>query len=570
MGTGIGAIDDLSASRVLREAAPIQKRNFVVMEVRGNLLQEERVEALARWSSFKRVATIIVGEPPLAFKKESQEMMLKVKQETSDAEHKTKIAQEKQKWLSAKAVKKAEKEKKKQADRIKKMQEAMLKKQKYEQAKREAKAKGEPEPPAPEEEKAEEEVEEEEEPEEPEPMETDPPQVELTAEEKKAWFVKKPVSDMTSYLLNTSFKKFSVPTKAEGFDELKCVWQAEQKATQYMKSWVQEKKLNSRVEDLVGGEWFQKKFQEWNKTIQSYHAKQNAFKASVSQKATEAALFETKKKAYEAEKAKAEKEGKEMPVMPDELKTEPPKEEPKVDPETIDVFGVEDINDVGGGQPLYLAFQHEDWTMLALRFELYLIAHAFRKDANDPDRMSIPVEHLSFYYNKYYKKALNPKAFGCETFEETIKLVRDTVVTSPSGHKGLKVIEAQIPEELESNNVFILLTEWERRERQRRIDMGDESAKLKMMGSSWSAGVMPAVAAGAMTPGAVAPGAAATMPGVVRPAGAVQAAAAAALLQQVRPAVAMPTTVRPVMPVAGVRPGVMTPIRPFQPAWRGW
>jgi len=501
----------------------------------------------------------------MAFKKESQEMMLQVKQEKSDAEHKTKIAQEKQKWLSAKAVKKAEKEKKKQADRIKKMQEAMLKKQKYEQAKREAKAKGEPEPPAPEEEKAEEEVEEEEEPEEPEPMETDPPQVELTAEEKKAWFVKKPVSDMTSYLLNTSFKKFSVPTKAEGFDELKCVWQAEQKATQYMKSWVQEKKLNSRVEDLVGGEWFQKKFQEWNKTIQSYHAKQNAFKAAVSQKATEAALFETKEKAYEAEKAKAEKEGKEVPAMPEELKAEPPKEAPKVDLEHIDVFSVDDINDVGGGEPLYSAFQYEDWTLLSLRFELYLIAHSFQKDANDPDLVSMPGEHLSFYYQKYYRKSLNPKTFGCNTFEETLKLVRDTVVTSQSGHKGLKVLEAQVPEDLECNNVFLLLTEWERRERQRRIDMGDESAKPKMPNAPTQM-----LAMGAVPVGAVTPGAAPTAPVGIRPAAAVPAAvpsAAAVALMQQRPAFTplQPMAVRPVLPFAGVRPAW-----PFQAAWTGW
>lgn len=31
---------------------------------------------------------------------------------------------------------------------------------------------------------------------------------------------------------------------------------------------------------------------------------------------------------------------------------------------------------------------------------------AFRKDANDADRVLVPLDHLPFYYNRYYKKAL--------------------------------------------------------------------------------------------------------------------------------------------------------------------
>lgn len=35
-------------------------------------------------------------------------------------------------------------------------------------------------------------------------------------------------------------------------------------------------------------------------------------------------------------------------------------ETPKVDMENIDVFGVEDVNDVGHGEPLFSSFQFED------------------------------------------------------------------------------------------------------------------------------------------------------------------------------------------------------------------
>lgn len=190
------------------------------------------------------------------------------------------------------------------------------------------------------------------------------------------------------------------------------------------------------------------------------------------------ATKEQKRKAREALREKAEKEGGELPPVEEEEET---KEEttPKADFEHLDVFGVEDINDIGGGEPLYSAFQHEDWQMLSLRFELHLLSHAFRKDANDPDRSHVPFEHVAFYYNKYYRKPISAKTFGAETFEELLDLIRDAMVIVT--HKGLKVIESQLQEDLESLNIFAMLTEEHRRERARRVDMGDESAKLKMV-----------------------------------------------------------------------------------------
>merc|ERR1712060_136892 len=89
---------------------------------------------------------------------------------------------------------------------------------KREAAKKKAEAEGK-EPPAEEAaEISEEEPEEVEEPEveEPEVNET-PPTVELDEDEKKLLFIKSSTPDLTPYHLNTSFGKFSVPKKAEGF-----------------------------------------------------------------------------------------------------------------------------------------------------------------------------------------------------------------------------------------------------------------------------------------------------------------------------------------------------------------
>merc|ERR1712107_870356 len=99
-------------------------------------------------------------------------------------------------------------------------------------------------------------VESEEEKAEPEPMEQDPPKVELTAEEKTAWFSKADVPDLVPYVANTSFAKYSVPEKEEGFDEIKFDWADVAKSKAYLKIWIMEKKISTRVEDLVPSQWF--------------------------------------------------------------------------------------------------------------------------------------------------------------------------------------------------------------------------------------------------------------------------------------------------------------------------
>ncbi|CAE8594858.1 unnamed protein product [Polarella glacialis] len=484
MGFGITVLDDLSVRRVLQAVAPIQKRHYIVMEVKGSLVKEERTELAARWAGFKRVATVVMSQPPAAFTKHSLAIMLKSKQEVSDAEFKGKQAQEKQKRFLEKSQKKMLKDKEKAVKKQLKIQEAMKKKMEFEKAKKEAEAKGEPAPEEP----TDEPDEEEEEVEEPEPIDEDPPTAELTAEEKKLLFRKNPVADLTPYLLNTSFQKFSLPEQADGFEEINYEWGNEAKSKQYLKSWMQEKKTTSRVEELVPSEWFNAKWRDWQKVLQAWHVKQNAHKAGEAKKVADAAAREAKRKAREAAKAKAEKEGTAVPMEEDD-EEEPKEDEKKVDLEYLDVFGIEDVADIGGGEPLFSAFNFEDWTMMSLRFELHLLAHAFRRDVNDPDRVGIHLEHLPFYYNKYYKKSLNSKYYGVDTFEEVLEMVRDTVLLRS------KVLETQLPDDLESSNVFTMLTEEARRDRNRRVDMGEDSAKLKIV-----------------TPGMAMPGMAAMLP----------------------------------------------------------
>merc|ERR1712113_741730 len=65
-----------------------------------------------------------------------------------------------------------------------------------------------------------------------------------------------------------------------------------------------------------------------------------------------------------------------------------------------------------------------------------------------------------------------------------------------------ELLESHLPDDMESFNLFIMLTEEGRRRRNRRVDMGDESARLKFItpGSATSAEAKPKAVAKATTP----------------------------------------------------------------------
>ena len=112
---------------------------------------------------------------------------------------------------------------------------------------------------------------------------------------------------------------------------------------------------------------------------------------------------------------------------------------------------------------------------MSLHFELHLLAHAFGKDVNDPERSGIILDHLPFYYNKYFKKPLVPKAFGVDTVKELVELAADSVRITDKD-----TIESLMAEEMENMQVFAQMTEEARRHRKYKLDLGEESAKLKL------------------------------------------------------------------------------------------
>jgi hypothetical protein len=244
-----------------------------------------------------------------------------------------------------------------------------------------------------------------------------------------------------------------LPTKGEGFDEIKYAWDKDGAATTYFTSYLTEKKRTTRLEDLKPGTWFNDKLKEWTKTAKEWVQAQKKAKAEEGKKKL---AKEKEKKAKEAEGLEVEDEP--QPVEPD-------------------IYGVENVTDVNGeGIPLFLDFSFEDWTLFQLRYELFLLVKGFSKDADDPDRPGLPEKHFDFYYNKYFARTLTPKQFGKDNKAGLFEMLKDTVAWTEEGYLSVSLEKEKEEEDL---GTFLRHTEEKRRQRQRRLDAGDEGAALK-------------------------------------------------------------------------------------------
>merc|ERR1712039_1054470 len=81
LGFGIKDMDGGTVSQMIQVVTPIQKRNYVAMSVKKNLSAEDRQKMLEQFdpAEFKRVAAVVMGEPPSAFKANVHAAMLEAK-----------------------------------------------------------------------------------------------------------------------------------------------------------------------------------------------------------------------------------------------------------------------------------------------------------------------------------------------------------------------------------------------------------------------------------------------------------------------------------------------------------
>lgn len=298
--------------------------------------------------------------------------------------------------------------------------------------------------------------------------------VELTDEEKSLWFPQDDkISDLTAKDISAHFADFSIPTKAEGFDEVRFVWSKQAISEEYLASWIKERKLTQRIEDLQPGNWFKEQWVEWQRLYEAWRSRQNEWKDSSRRgRAPKRSVAEVAKKADGAEaEDKAEEDGKDEAQEKDEPMA--PAEAEEIIAEDIDPFECEDVTDLGNDEPLFAHFAYEDWTLLSLRFELHLLLHAFALDVEDQERATIHESHVGFYFKKYFKKDFNLNFFNCKALPELLELIPDIVEISSNSTLG-----PLLSDDSPMDN-FIRLTEDARRDRQQLIEAGDENARLR-------------------------------------------------------------------------------------------
>merc|ERR1712187_348375 len=99
----MGGLDDFSAGRLAKTVASLVPRHYVVMEVKNNLVEADRIATAKKFPSkhFKKVARVVMGEPSADFKEMVKDKLLKKKQEKLDAAFKVKKAEKEKKKIIA-------------------------------------------------------------------------------------------------------------------------------------------------------------------------------------------------------------------------------------------------------------------------------------------------------------------------------------------------------------------------------------------------------------------------------------------------------------------------------------
>ncbi|CAJ1412707.1 unnamed protein product [Effrenium voratum] len=141
-----------------------------------------------------------------------------------------------------------------------------------------------------------------------------------------------------------------------------------------------------------------------------------------------------------------------------------------IDP-NLDVFAIDNILDIGEGEPLFGNFEYEDWLLLSTKVELHLLVHHFRDDTGGA---VLDESNLAHYYKTYFNKDLTPADFAASSAGEVIQLAEDVVCVENT------LLEHKFPED---TNFLHFLKLQARRERLQALEAGDETVTLTFPGA---------------------------------------------------------------------------------------
>merc|ERR1712187_876687 len=111
---GVPSIDDGSAKSALLSQAAVLDRNIIIMEVKGNLLKEEREKMMKtiHLPHHRKIAKVLMGEPDDDFKKYAHKVILAEKQKKVNDDWQKGQEMKRRRKLLEEAKRKAEQAKK--------------------------------------------------------------------------------------------------------------------------------------------------------------------------------------------------------------------------------------------------------------------------------------------------------------------------------------------------------------------------------------------------------------------------------------------------------------------------
>merc|ERR1719305_256793 len=134
---------------------------------------------------------------------------------------------------------------------------------------------------------------------------------------KKEHFPKRETGDLLAAALASSYAQFAVPSDEEAFDDVQYLWRKKEDAAKYLKSWICERKITLKMEELEPSEWFKGKSNAFQKALQDWQVKQKEFKSSAP--AAQDAKDEKPEEEEQEEKPEEEqKEGEDAPKEDEE------------------------------------------------------------------------------------------------------------------------------------------------------------------------------------------------------------------------------------------------------------
>merc|ERR1712087_773139 len=122
---GLSLVDDQSIRKAIMSIAPLVPRHYIVMEVKENLVADDRKANLQRFNMphFKKIAKVMMGEPANDYKEKVYAQMLVDKQTKSDREFKQAKIEKQRKKAIAKRQKELKKKQEAAAAEAKKKRE---------------------------------------------------------------------------------------------------------------------------------------------------------------------------------------------------------------------------------------------------------------------------------------------------------------------------------------------------------------------------------------------------------------------------------------------------------------